>query len=67
MQLQESHKEDRPSIVGEQQKQERPPADRKTTEEQQREEKLPTNVEMLTKLVQEKESQMAEEIHALKQ
>lgn len=56
LQLQGGHKEDRTSILREQQQQEGPPVEKETTEEQQREEKLQANIEMLTKLLQEKES-----------
>ena len=56
LQLHGSHRGDRPSILGEQQQQERPPADKETSDEQQKEDKLQAKVEVLTKLIQEKES-----------
>ena len=66
-QLQEVHKGDRLSILGQQQQQEGPPKGKETIEKQQKEGELQANVEMLTKLLQEQESQAAKEIQVLKQ
>lgn len=67
LQLQGIHKEDRPSILGEQKQWEKPPTYKETLEEQQRKDALLAEIEALTKQLQEKELQAAEEIHSLRQ
>ena len=66
LQLQGIHKEDRPSILGEQQQQEKPPTDKETLDEQQRKDGLQAEIKALTKQLQE-ELQAAEEIQSLRQ
>ena len=54
LQLQGIHKEDMPSILGEQKQREKPPTDKETLDEQQRKDGFQAEIEALTRQLQEK-------------
>jgi len=67
LQLQGQKKEDRPHILGEQQKQEEPTTTKETPDEQQKRDGLQVEIETLNRQLQEKEFQAGQEIQSLKQ